>query len=169
MLLKVFLQETATGEKRTAHILPAEKKDMPLKKDGWQFNWRELFKTKGAKFYKIVLEDTPNKLESLLMVSLLYEKMFYMNNVEVAPHNLGKNKKYDLSAACLIAFACLESFDKGKDDYKGFLSFESKTELIPFYINKYGAIYAGGQRLFIDADTGEHLIKKYLKITINLL
>ena len=30
-----------------------------------------------------------------------------MNNVEVAPGNLGKNKRYDYVAACLIGFACL--------------------------------------------------------------
>lgn len=94
--------------------------------------------------------------------------MVFMDNVEVAPHNFGKNKKYDFVAGCLISFACLESFEKGQNNYKGFLSFESKTELIPYYAKKYGAMLALGQRMFIDPEAGKVLIKKYLNIDIKI-
>ena len=38
----------------------------------------------------------------------------------------------------------------GKGSYKGVLVFDSKTELIDFYQKKYGAIWIGGQKMFID-------------------
>ena len=85
-----------------------------------------------------------------------------MEALEVAPHNVGqKNKRYDHVAGCLIAFACRESF-KIPGDYKGFLTFVSKTDLIRWYIEKYGAELALGQRMFIDWEQGEKLIEMYL-------
>ncbi len=98
------------------------------------------------------------------MLSVMYEEMLYMNNIEVAPHNLGSDGKYDNVAGCLIAFGCLKSFELGKNTYKGYLTFESKTELIPLYQDKYGATLAMGQRMFIDPDTGLGLIDKYLTL-----
>jgi hypothetical protein len=86
-----------------------------------------------------------------------------MDIVELASHNIGsKNKKYDSVAGCLIAFACRESF-KIEGVYRGFLTFVAKTNLINLYKEKYGAIQANGQRMFIDAMTGLELIEKYLK------
>ena len=91
--------------------------------------------------------------------------MLVMNALELAPHNVGQaNKRYYFVAGCLIAFACRESF-KIKGDYKGFLSFVSKTNLIKWYIEKYGAKLALGQRMFIDWETRESLIEKYLSKT----
>ncbi|MEO0582047.1 MAG: hypothetical protein AAF135_07495 [Bacteroidota bacterium] len=68
-----------------------------------------------------------------------------MNNIEVAPHNYGSNGRYENVAGALIAFACLQSIEKGKEPYEGYLTFESKTALIEFYINKYGATLAVGK------------------------
>lgn len=48
----------------------------------------------------------------------------YMAYIEIAPHNKGEKKKYDLVAGCLIAFACRLSFIHGKGDYKGWLAFD---------------------------------------------
>jgi len=50
-----------------------------------------------------------------------------------------------------------------KYKHKGYLTFESKTKLIPLYQQKYGAILAMGQRMFIDPEMGLKLIDKYLK------
>ncbi len=51
--------------------------------------------------------------------------MLIMDLLEIATHNIGKTKKYDDVAACLIAFACRESFTL-EGNYKGYLSFVSK-------------------------------------------
>ena len=88
--------------------------------------------------------------------------MLIMDLVEIAPHNIGReSKRYDYVAGCLIAFACRESF-KLENNYKGFLSFESKTELIEWYMDKYHAKIAMGQKMYIAPNDGQHLINEYL-------
>ena len=163
--MKVKILEKSTEIEKIAEIQLLEKKEIPLKKDGWNFNWRQLFKVEGSRIYKIALEETPNKIEGVLMLTLFNDEMLFMNNIEVAPHNLGKGKKYNNVAGCLLAFACKESFERGKGNYQGFLSFDSKTELIELYHYKYGASVAMGNKMFFDSEIGKKLMKKYLGIT----
>lgn len=93
------------------------------------------------------------------------DEMLYMNNIEVAPQNYGSEGKYENIAGCLIAYACLKSIELGQKYYKGYLTFESKTKLIPLYEKKYKATLATGQRMFIEPKAGLELIEKYLKLT----
>ncbi len=161
--MEIQIIDTKSRKKIVALIERANAKDMPLKKDAWQFTWKELYKTEGAEFYKIVLENDSSQIEGVLMLSVMYNEMLYMNNIEVAPHNLGTKGKYENVAGCLIAYACLKSFELGKNTYTGYLTFESKTELISFYQARYGATLAMGQRMFIEPNVGLKLIDKYLK------
>lgn len=133
----------------------------PLKKDGWNFNWRQIKKEDPEQSFILRTVDTPHIIQGALKIRIEYE-MLFMDVVEVAPHNIGKDKRYDYAAGCLIAFACRESF-KMKGPYKGFLSFVSKTALMRWYIDKYGAEVALGQRMYIDWDAGKRLIEKYLE------
>lgn len=162
--MKIQLKEVETGKLYEGQILESFPKEMPLKKDGWQFTWKKLSKVEGAQFYKITLKDSPKKIEGILMITLINDEMLYMNNVEVAPHNYGRNGKYENVAGCLIAFACKKSFELGKGNYLGFLSFDSKTQLISLYQEKYGAIWAMGQKMFIDPIGGKKLMEEYLNI-----
>lgn len=59
-------------------------------------------------------------------------------------------------------------FTQGKGGYQGFLSFTSKTELIPLYRERYGAQIAIGRSLFFNPETGKKLMKKYLDLDYNL-
>ena len=161
--MDIQILETKTKKKIDAEIVEALFQDMPMKKYGWQFTWRTLFNTEGAEFYKLTLKDKTSTVQGILMFSIMYEEMLYMNNIEIAPHNLGSEGQYDNVAGCLIAFACLKSFELGKNTYKGYLTFDSKTKLIPVYKEKYGAINSMGQRMFIDPMQGLQLIEKYLK------
>lgn len=161
--MKILEQKTQL--EKDAEIKKILKKELPLKKDGWNFNWRELFKIEGAELFKISLMESPNLIEGVLMLTMFNEEMLMMNNIELAPHNIGKNKKYDNIAGCLLAFACRESFEKGKGHYHGFLSFDSKTELIDLYYNKYGAQLAMGNKMYFDPEAGKKLMKKYLRIS----
>ncbi|MCU0349136.1 MAG: hypothetical protein MUC59_19510 [Saprospiraceae bacterium] len=148
--MKVNVKDTLSGNLVAAEIKAARLGDMPLKKDGWSFNWRQLHKDfKAALFFKLTLEATPHKVEGMLMLTLQFDRMVFMNDLEVAPHNLGTSKRYDWVAGCLIAYACFESQCKGKGDYIGFVAFESKTKLIELYINKnkYGAMQLAGHRI----------------------
>lgn len=162
--MKIVLQEAESGELIEALISKASKKDLPSKKAGWQFTWKKLGKTEGADFYKLTTLKEPGEIEGMLMLTLLNEEMLYMNNLEVAPHNYGSKGKYKNVAGGLLAFACYKSFEQGKNYYLGFLSFDSKTQLIELYQNKYGATFAMGQKMFFDPEAGKRLMKKYLSI-----
>jgi len=160
--MKVRIIESETGEVVDAIIQKASLKEMPLKKDGWQFTWRSLYKTEGADIYVLKSEESEYSIEGVIMLSMMYDEMLYMNNIEVSPTNIGKKGKYDQVAGCLIAFGCLQSIKLGKNTYKGYLTFESKTRLIELYQEKYGATLAMGQKMFIDPIAGEQLILNYL-------
>jgi hypothetical protein len=115
-----------------------------------------------------VRTEAPQEIEGMLMLTtLLNGELLQMNNVEIAPGNFGYNKKYDLVAGCLIAYACLISFKFGQNEYRGFLSFESKTVLIGLYQRKYGATVALGQKMFFDDIAGKRLILKYLGVDLS--
>ncbi|MBB4081113.1 hypothetical protein GGR28_003760 [Lewinella aquimaris] len=165
--MKLNLLEVANGELIEAIISKASQTDLPKKKDGWQFTWQKLGKIEGADFYKLVTIDNPDMVQGVLMLTLVNEEMLYMNNIEVAPHNYGRQGRYDRVAGGLIAFACYKSFELGKNHYLGYLSFTSKTQLIELYENKYGATFAMGQNMFFDPEAGKQLMKKYLTININ--
>jgi len=160
--MKIQLLEQKTNLLLSGRINQAFSKDMPLKKHGWQFTWKTLYKTEGATFFKLTLNISPSNLEGILMLTLMNDEMLYMNNIEVAPHNLGSKGQYDYVAGCLIAYACYKSFELGKDNYRGYLTFDSKTQLIPLYQQKYGATLAMGQKMFIAPQIGQQLIDKYL-------
>ena len=162
--MKVILHEAVTGEVVEALILAANKGDMPAKRNGWQFTWKKLAKVEGARLFKIVTVDDQEEIEGVLMLTLLSEEMRYLNNIEVAPHNYGSDGKYRNVAGGLLAFACYQSFELGRNHYVGFLSFEGKTQLIKLCQNKYGATCAVGQKMFFDPTAGRKLMKKYLLI-----
>ena len=118
----------------------------PQIKKSWNFNWRSTIKKKNTSTYVLRLKSNPSSIQGVLHLKI-QEGMLIMDLVEIAPHNLGqKNKRYKYVAGCLIAFACRESF-KLETTYKGFLTFESKTQLIDWYKEHYYAKVAMGQIL----------------------
>ena len=157
----VYILERKNTRLIEADIVVAERKNVPLKKDGWNFNWKQLVQEQDAQTFILKTIELPQSVEGILHLKV-ESGMLIMDAVEIAPHNIGRNKKrYDYVAGCLIAFACRESF-KLEGSYKGFLTFVSKTNLIQWYTEKYGATLAIGQRMFIDLEAGEKLINKYL-------
>ena len=160
--MRIHIKDTLTNKLIDAQILPATKSDMPLKKDGWQFNWRQFYK-EGGMFYKIIIEKSSDQIEGIAMFSVIDNSRLYVNNIEVSPHNYGNKGKYDFVAGCLIAYGCKLSFKHGKNNYIGFLTFESKTSLISLYQNKYLATLAVNKIMFIDPENGQILIGRYLK------
>jgi len=162
--MKVVVFEKSTKREKQGEIKLALNNEFPSKKDNWNFNWRALGKIKSSIIYKIILSENPEQIEGLIMLTLINNEMLFMNNIEIAPHNIGSDKKYDNVAGCLLAFGCRESFTHGEGNYKGFLSFESKTELIQIYQNKYGASIAIGHKMYFNPESGKQLMKKYLGI-----
>lgn len=164
--MEVKITEFTTGSDINVIIETANRKDMPARKNGWQFTWRTLYKTEGATFYKLSLKDS-GEVQGMLMLSVMAEEMLYMNNIEVAPHNFGSKGKYENVAGCLIAYACLKSFELGQNNYTGYLTFDSKTKLIPFYEQKYSATWTMGQKMYIAPNIGLKHIEKYLNRKMN--
>ncbi len=135
---------------------------MPLKKNGWNFDWTKLIKEKNTKTYVLRIKNENQSIEGIVQLRLEND-MLIMDLIEIAPHNVGSsNKKFDFVAGCLIAFSCRESF-KIEGNYKGFLAFSSKTNLIDWYKTKYGATQGLGNRMFISDSAGLQLIEQYLK------
>lgn len=164
--MKVNIRETKTQEDIPAKISKAIKKDMPLKKHKWLFNWQELFLEKHAEFYKLTLIDDESAVQGIIMLKVENGKMLFMKNLEISPLNYGSKGKYEKIAGCLIAFACKKSFNLAKGNYNGFLLFESKTDLIQLYINKYRAKRISGKNLYIDQLASKKLIEEYLNINM---
>jgi hypothetical protein len=158
----VYILDVQNDQLVKAEIVVPAPNEIPLKKDGWNFNWRELSKEKKSRMFILRTIGLNRSVEGALQLKTENE-MLIMNALEIAPHNIGrKNKRYDCIAGCLIAFACKESF-KMKSVYKGFLTFMAKTRLIKWYSKKYGASIGLGQRMYIDSEIGLKLINEYLE------
>lgn len=153
--------EVESGNKVEVEIVLAGKVDVPLKKDGWNFAWRDVLKGNGQTYVlRILGKEAP--VEGVLNLKDM-DGMKVMNLLEIAPWNVGsKSKRYDGVAGCLIAFGCRESF-KMDGNYLGFLIFTAKTNLIPWYISKYGAVQAAGHKMFIEPAIGIRLVNQYLE------
>jgi len=105
------------------------------------------------------LED--DKIQGLVefeeVPSSLYNIIY---RIELAPENVGKNRKIDNIAGTLFAYVAKDSLDAG---FEGFVVFDSKTVLIDHYVVKYGARVLYGNRLYFDTKASNALINKYLK------
>ena len=84
----------------------------------------------------------------------------FMNLLESAPFNLGKNKLYEGVAGNLIVYACKVSFQHG---FGGYLVFTAKTKLIDHYIKTLGAQHISGNRLVFPFKSAKILVEKYFK------
>ena len=143
---------------------------LPSFNDGWRFSFDKHAKKKGFETYILVKDDTPDVIEGCLIFEMKNKTEPYMAFVEVAPHNQGKNKKYERVAGCLIAFACRLSFMKGSDDFKGWLAFdvmeekkEDEIKLMAMYSTKYHALRYGETMMVIPPKGGQELINEFLK------
>ena len=161
--MRVKIENKKTNELVNAEILQIKNlSELPLKKSGWSFNWQKLYKEKGY-FYKLVLENNFDEVQGVMKFSIKNNEMVYLENIEIAPHNIGSNGKYDLVAGSLLAYCCKQSFILGKNSYIGIVVFDSKTVLIDFYKEKYGATLLFGRRMCFYPDNSQKLINKYLK------
>ena len=160
--MKIKLKDTVTNELINAQILPAIKNELPSKKEGWNFNWSEVYAQEG-KIYKVIIEEKPEEIQGIVKFSIHNNEMLYMENLELAPHNIGSKGRYDYIAGCLIAYCCKLSHSFGKGNYSDIVVFDSKTVLINFYKTKYGATLLFGQRMCIYSEAGQNLISQYLK------
>ncbi len=130
-----------------------------IKKNGWIFDWKKEFRTPQNEVYKLTISNNPNIIQGLVSLQVKSDHIF-MNLIESAPFNIGKNKTYLGVPGNLVAFVCRVSFQRGFD---GFVSFVAKTQLIEHYKISLGAINFGGQLMIINNTAALNLIGKYFK------
>jgi len=128
-------------------------------KNGWKFNWNSELQNDVNEVYKLTIVHNPNIIQGLISVKKEADHIF-LNLLESAPFNIGKDKLYEGVAGNLVAFVCKLSFQYGFD---GFVAFTSKTKLIEHYESTLGAYHLGGNRLIIPTDSSKLLVKKYYK------
>jgi hypothetical protein len=153
-----------------SEILEGQKVKLPSIHDGWRFNFNKHSKSANTFTYALVTIETPDVIEGCLIYKMLDQNEPYMAFVEVAPHNKGSDKQYDLVAGCLIAYACRLSFIHGQGPYKGWLAFdvqeeskEAEEKLMKLYSSKYKAKrFEKTTTMYIMPEDGESLIKTYL-------
>lgn len=130
-----------------------------IKKTEWAFNWQKELKDKTRQVYKLTTVNNPTIIHGLISLTDKGDHIF-MDLIESAKFNKGKNKLYRGIAGNLVAFACKLSFEKG---YDGVVSFIAKTMLIQHYEQTLGAKLFGSNRMFIDTREAFILTTKYFK------
>jgi hypothetical protein len=148
----------STGETFETNVILLEKNDLKniTKKNGWQFNWKKEC-IGGRKVYKLVAIAEADVIQGLIgfTENIGY---IYMDLIETAPFNFGKNKTYVGVAGNLVAFACMQSFILGND---GIVCFDAKTRLIAHYEKTLGATCISSQRMLIATLAAKTLVNNY--------
>lgn len=155
------IRNTISGDSFPTDVLRLSTADLSqvTKKNGWAFNWKIELDNNSREVYKLTISNNPNIVQGLMSLTLENDHV-YMNLLENAPFNLGKNKLYEGVAGNLVAYACKVSFRQG---HEGFVSFTAKTRLIDHYTKTLGAMSFGGQLMIINTEAANRLVAKYFK------
>lgn len=155
------IQNTISGDSFTTEVIRLTKTDLKqvTKKNGWNFNWKQELDNNSREVFKLTITNNPAIIQGIISFSIKPDYI-YMELVESAPFNLGRNKLYEGVPGNLVAFACKVSFQHGFD---GFVSFTAKTKLIEHYEKTLGAYHFGNQLMIIHTGAAQHLIDKYFK------
>lgn len=152
---------TISGDSFQTEISTLKRSDLKhnLNKNGWNFDWSSEFHDLSKEVYKLNIINNPNIVQGLLSITIESDHIF-MNLLESAPFNIGKQKLYEGVAGNLVAYACKVSFQKG---YDGFVAFTAKSRLIKHYEDTLGAYHFRNQRMIIDTESAKFLVTKYFK------
>jgi hypothetical protein len=150
---------TISGDSLPTDVIEVNAQDLKLvtKTRGWNFNWKGELKKEGVKVYKLVILGNENIIQGLISLEDRIDH-FFVNIIENAPFNIGKNKVYEGVPGNLFAYACRLSWDNGN---LGLVSFVSKSRLVDHYEMSLGAIHVGGFKMVIFPEAAFNLIKQY--------
>jgi len=153
------IERSLTSEVYQTEVFPFNNADLrtTTKRNGWRFNWKTEFSTSDKQVFKLVLQQQPEIIQGLVCLSVMSDHL-YMNLIETAPHNFGKNKQFIGVLGNLVAYVCKLSFEYGFD---GEMAFDAKTVLIEHYEKELGARHWGGQRMVIWRDAAIKLTNRY--------
>ncbi len=143
----------------TAITLLAQPDSNQIKKKDWIFNWHVELRQQDRQVYKLTTVQNFNIIQGLISLTDKGDHIF-MDLIETASFNKGRNKLYTGVAGNLVAFGCRLSF---QHNYYGVVSFIAKTSLIGHYQKSLGAKLFAGNRMFIDTKEALQLVNKYFK------
>lgn len=151
------IENRITGDRFDTQVLPLSESDINHLKTGWNFDWIQEHKDE-SKVFKLIIEDNITVIQGL--ISLSYKEGFvFIELIESADFNIGRNKVYEGVAGNLFAFACKESWERG--DY-GYVAFNSKTNLIEHYEQMLGAKRLGSNnQMVIEPQDAVLILNKY--------
>lgn len=155
------IQNTISGDSFQTEVSRLTKADLKqvIKKNGWAFNWKNELDDNSREVYKLTISNNPNIIQGILSLTIEPDHV-YMDLLESAPFNRGKNKLYEGVAGNLVAYACKVSF---QNSFDGYLSFTAKTKLIDHYTKTLEAYHFGGHLMIINTIAANKLIDKYFK------
>lgn len=155
------IQNTISGDSFPTEVCRLTNTDLKqvTKKNGWAFNWKTELDNNTTEVYKLTINNNPNIIQGILSITVEPDHI-YMDLLESAPFNRGKNKLYEGVAGNLVAYACKISFQNGFD---GYLSFTAKTKLIDHYIKTLNAYHFGGHLMIINTIAANTLLDQYFK------
>lgn len=156
------IQNTVSGDSFQTEVSRLTKVDLKqvVKKNGWKFNWKQEFDNNAKEVYKLTIVNNSDIIQGVISITIKADHI-YMDLIESAPFNLGRNKIYEGVAGNLVAFACKVAFQRGFD---GFVSFTAKTKLIEHYEKTLGAYHFGNHLMIIETKAASLLVEKYFKI-----
>ena len=153
------IENRITGDRFDTQILKIDKKDISKLKSGWNFDWRSECNSE-SEVYKLIIENNKSVIQGLISLSVK-QGFVYIELIESADFNIGRNKVYYGVAGNLFAFACKLSWDNGN---YGYIAFNAKTNLIKHYIETLGAKQIGNSnQLIVEPEEALILISKYYK------
>ena len=155
------IQNTISGDSFPTDVSRLIKTDLRqiTKKNGWVFNWKTELDDNTKEVYKLTINNNPNIIQGILSITIETDHV-YMDLLESAAFNKGKNKLYEGVAGNLVAYACKKSFQNGFD---GYLSFTAKTKLIDHYTKTLNAFHFGGHLMIINTLAASKLVDQYFK------
>ena len=155
------IKNRISGDSFQTEVARMTKQDLKsvTKKVGWRFNWRSELSNNVNEVYKLTIVNNPAVVQGLISLRIESDHVF-MNLLESAPFNMGKNKLYEGVPGNLVAYACRVSFRHG---HEGFVSFTAKTKLIGHYEKTLGAYHFGGHKMIISTEAAQKLVDYYFK------
>lgn len=154
------IENVISGESFLTEIVRFDIKHVKIiKVKEWIFDWKKELRNQESMVFKLNTIENTTIIQGFISLTDKGDHIF-MNLIESAKFNKGKNKLYKGVAGNLVAFACKISFEQG---YGGIVSFMAKTNLIKHYEKTLGAKKFAGNRMFIDTNESKFLVKQYFK------
>ena len=151
------IRNTISGDLFNTEIIQVTVIEKGITKKDWVFDWKKEIQDTNKEVYKLVIANNEKIIQGLISITDNNDHIF-MNLIESAKFNKGKNKLYEGIPGNLVAFACRLAFEKG---YDGVVSFIAKTKLIKHYETSLGATIFRGDQMYIDTPAALKLIRQY--------